>query len=387
MAERTPGLHGGRCVLDGHGLDENAASSIVPTVEHRHNKSGRGIAWATISSPTRSSLSTPQPASGSGTFRPSSMTCGPRCGVASHADPPSNVTARCETKKRVEIAHKVGVRVGFSIRTKGTPLFPIEYKKYPPSAIRARNCRRRSAANAAGALRRQQLTAEMLTQRDAGGACSALRGSIRWSARAVRAAQHRRRYHSVPWLDGGRRMGRGRSIQTPVCCISIRMKWHGLMAGRTPKPGEVVSGKDIYRTQCAACHGDGRTGAAPPRSLARGYRRASERRPVAIDHSQRYGAHARVPSVAFQSDRCDHFVRQRWMESTVFLSRRTQSRAWDLQYRFTGFNKFLDIDGYPAISPPWGTLNAINMNTGEYAWKILSVSTPSLAAKGIKEYR
>ena len=37
-------------------------------------------------------------------------------------------------------------------------------------------------------------------------------------------------------------------------------------------------------------------------------------------------------------------------------------------YRFTGYHRFLDPDGYPAIAPPWGTLNAINLNTGEYAW-------------------
>ncbi|NKI26928.1 PQQ-binding-like beta-propeller repeat protein [Arenibacter sp. 6A1] len=39
-------------------------------------------------------------------------------------------------------------------------------------------------------------------------------------------------------------------------------------------------------------------------------------------------------------------------------------------YSFTGYNKFLTKEGYPAISPPWGTLNAINLNTGEYEWKI-----------------
>jgi hypothetical protein len=56
---------------------------------------------------------------------------------------------------------------------------------------------------------------------------------------------------------------------------------------------------------------------------------------------------------------------------------------WDTQYRFTGFNKFLDIDGYPAVAPPWGTLNAINMNTGEYAWKIPLGEYPELAAQGL----
>jgi quinoprotein glucose dehydrogenase len=55
------------------------------------------------------------------------------------------------------------------------------------------------------------------------------------------------------------------------------------------------------------------------------------------------------------------------------------------KYRFTGYHKFLDPDGYPAVVPPWGTLNAINVNTGEYAWKIPFGEYPELAAKGLKD--
>src|SRR5260370_27056302 len=51
------------------------------------------------------------------------------------------------------------------------------------------------------------------------------------------------------------------------------------------------------------------------------------------------------------------------------------------RYRFTGYHRFLDTDGYPAVAPPWGTLNAIDLNTGEYAWKIPLGDYPDLAAK------
>ena len=40
-----------------------------------------------------------------------------------------------------------------------------------------------------------------------------------------------------------------------------------------------------------------------------------------------------------------------------------------LPYTITGYNKFLSRKGYPAIAPPWGTLNAIDLNTGKYVWK------------------
>jgi quinoprotein glucose dehydrogenase len=40
-----------------------------------------------------------------------------------------------------------------------------------------------------------------------------------------------------------------------------------------------------------------------------------------------------------------------------------------LPYSITGYNKFLTSDGLPAIAPPWGTLNALDLGTGQYIWK------------------
>ena len=54
------------------------------------------------------------------------------------------------------------------------------------------------------------------------------------------------------------------------------------------------------------------------------------------------------------------------------------------QYHFSGYKKFVDPEGYPAVAPPWGTLSAINLNTGEYLWHIPFGEYPELAAKGMK---
>jgi quinoprotein glucose dehydrogenase len=54
------------------------------------------------------------------------------------------------------------------------------------------------------------------------------------------------------------------------------------------------------------------------------------------------------------------------------------------QYIFTGYRKFLDPDGYPAISPPWGTLNAIDLKTGKYLWRIPLGEYPELVKQGIR---
>ena len=53
-------------------------------------------------------------------------------------------------------------------------------------------------------------------------------------------------------------------------------------------------------------------------------------------------------------------------------------------YVFEGYNRFLDPQGYPAVTPPWGTLSAINLNSGEYAWKIPLGEYPELAAAGLR---
>jgi quinoprotein glucose dehydrogenase len=52
-------------------------------------------------------------------------------------------------------------------------------------------------------------------------------------------------------------------------------------------------------------------------------------------------------------------------------------------YGSAGYQQFLDQEGYPAIKPPWGELNAINLNTGEFAWRVPVGEHVELTARGI----
>jgi quinoprotein glucose dehydrogenase len=54
-----------------------------------------------------------------------------------------------------------------------------------------------------------------------------------------------------------------------------------------------------------------------------------------------------------------------------------------IPYRFNGYDRWVDSKGYPAISPPWGELSAIDLNTGEYVWKVRLGEFKELTAMGI----
>ncbi len=52
-------------------------------------------------------------------------------------------------------------------------------------------------------------------------------------------------------------------------------------------------------------------------------------------------------------------------------------------YVFRGFQRWSDEEGYPAIKPPWGTLNAVDLNTGTIKWKVPLGEYEELTRRGI----
>ena len=52
-------------------------------------------------------------------------------------------------------------------------------------------------------------------------------------------------------------------------------------------------------------------------------------------------------------------------------------------YTFSGYNRFVDKLGYPAVRPPWGTISAIDLNKGIILWQVPLGEYPELTARGI----
>jgi len=61
----------------------------------------------------------------------------------------------------------------------------------------------------------------------------------------------------------------------------------------------------------------------------------------------------------------------------------TTTRPARPAYRDNGYPKLLDHENYPGCKPPWGTLNAIDLNTGKIAWRVPLGEHEALTKRGV----
>jgi quinoprotein glucose dehydrogenase len=182
-----------------------------------------------------------------------------------------------------------------------------------------------------------------------------------------------------PGFDGGAEWG-GPAVDVETGIIYINsneMAWTG---GLVPNTGE-NSARAIYMSQCSVCHGEKMAVAPPamPSLVGVGSRLTRTQMEATIKNGK-----GRMPSFPNLTD-------DQLFALTNFLTSGENKELSTsgpppaaMKFLFTGYHKFLDQDGYPAVAPPWGTLNAINLNTGEYVWKTPLGEYPELASQGLK---
>ncbi len=164
----------------------------------------------------------------------------------------------------------------------------------------------------------------------------------------------------------------------------------------SPNRDEAV-GAELYAHNCALCHGnDLLGGASNSPGLVHVRLRLTDAQILNTVHNGR----GRMPGFhGFNKTQTSALLRflgtpvipqaDTAVVSDGSSKRETPSGGLDASvaapYRFTGYRKFYDQDGYPAVKPPWGTLSAIDLNTGEYLWRVPLGNYPELAAKGMPD--
>lgn len=144
----------------------------------------------------------------------------------------------------------------------------------------------------------------------------------------------------------------------------------------SPEPAD-KAGAEVYAGRCAICHGDHLEGISPDLPMLTGVgARITESQMRALLHDGK----GRMPPMTDIPD-ADTASLLRFLGIGKTAAPAT---SFAPDFTFTGYRKFLDPDGYPAIAPPWGTLNAIDLKTGKYLWKTPLGEYPELAARGIK---
>ena len=153
---------------------------------------------------------------------------------------------------------------------------------------------------------------------------------------------------------------------------------HQAPAPPAPAPqSQDNAGAQVYADRCAICHGDHQEGIPPDFPMLTGVSaRMSEAQIRALLHDGK----GRMPPMSDIPD-ADVASLLRFLGVGAVVAPEPSSVP---DYTFTGYRKFLDPDGYPAIAPPWGTLSAIDLNTGKYRWQIPLGEYPELAAMGMK---
>jgi quinoprotein glucose dehydrogenase len=267
-------------------------------------------------------------------------------------------------------------------RVTGAPLFPIHEHPFPPSTVPGeKTSPTQPVPDGPAPFGRQQLTAGMLTNRTpeahawAVDQFSKLRSNGQFYPFAVG-----RQTVVLPGFDGGGEWS-GPAVDPVTSTLfvgSTEMAWLG---GLIPVTSGASPGEAIYQQQCAICHGINRAGAPPTF-------------PSLIDVEQRLGKAKIIDQIQHGTGRMPAFPNLDdakivalldYLRAPVGASNPAAAASSVPGYTFTGYRKFLDPDGYPAIAPPWGTLNALDLKTGKYLWQIPLGEYPELAARGLND--
>jgi quinoprotein glucose dehydrogenase len=197
----------------------------------------------------------------------------------------------------------------------------------------------------------------------------------------------------LPGFDGGAEWGgAGADPDRGILYVnSNEMPWILQMRETPALDRDISAGEGVYRKFCMMCHQSGREGltASGYPSLVGIGSRLSEGE-ILSRISNGKGMMPAFPQIGEEDKKAlltfllEEDAASGTPGETLAKQGVTKASGSEevLPYQFMGYTKFLDSNGHPAIAPPWGTLHAIDLNSGEYLWSIPLGDTPGLQTEG-----
>ncbi|HEY6456716.1 MAG TPA: PQQ-binding-like beta-propeller repeat protein [Steroidobacteraceae bacterium] len=276
-------------------------------------------------------------------------------------------------------------------RVTGEPIFPIEERPIPQSDVPGeRASKTQPQVTIPEPYARQYLTEQLLTNRTP--------QAHAWAVEQWRGMRSEGPFTPpgvsrpaviFPGFDGGAEWG-GAAVDPNSGTIYINANDFAWSAQLRPTQKAGGPGKQAYTDLCSTCHGPDRKGSPPAfPTLVDIDKRLSQEQITAVVHTGRGRMPAFTQLGEAQLKALLRYLRT-GRDQPDSAAAKEQQEAIPLapidpatKYLFTGYKKFLDPDGYPAVAPPWGTLNAIDLNTGRYLWRIALGEYPKLTAQGL----
>ncbi|MFO7256226.1 MAG: PQQ-binding-like beta-propeller repeat protein [Bacteroidota bacterium] len=145
-------------------------------------------------------------------------------------------------------------------------------------------------------------------------------------------------------------------------------------------------GRAFYYQNCASCHGPDRAGQEPLYPSLLGVPdRLSKAQVLTVIENGSGRMPAFAPFLEGNRDAIIAFLFDIKTESSPSNSIAVEEDTTTHYFNTTAYGHFSGPSRKPAIKPPWGTLNAIDLNTGEYLWRRPLGNYPDLQAPGAPE--
>ena len=302
---------------------------------------------------------------------------------------PPNLVTVTHDGKRIDAVAQItkSAHIFLFDRETGKPLFPIEERPFPPSDLDGEQAwKTQPIPVKPPPFTRQHLSEDILTDISPEARANALEMFKQYRTGGQFIPPSREGTLIYPGLDGGGEWG-GAAFDPKTGILFVngnelpwRIQMVEVSGGDKEKPVNI--GRLTYALNCQQCHGIDLEGSA------------EDKFPSLVDIASRFNKEqfnqlikegkGDMPSFGYLTDKQNNaLISYLYNEQDVVQPAQTQDPDRPLlTYALTGHKRFLDKNGNPAVKPPWSTLNAIDLNTGDFVWKVPLGDFPEFRKEG-----